>query len=103
MPEKNLNERETQGSSETQADGAAQPDADRRQAPANSLTVNEHKQTDSKFTLIGWDVSIRAVITILLVLTVCAMSVCRLEVKEPLYSAVLLALGAYFVKQNQSK
>lgn len=103
MSQKDLNEREAQGPSEAQTDGATQPDADRRQAAANSLTVDEHKQTDSKFTLIGWDVSIRAVITIILVITVCAMSVCGLEVKEPLYSAVLLALGAYFVKQNQSK
>lgn len=103
MSQENLNECETKGSSEAETNGAAKSDANRRQAATPSLTVDEHKQTDSKFTLVGWDVSIRAVITIILVLTVCAMSVCGLEVKEPLYSAVLLALGAYFVKQNQSK
>lgn len=103
MSESNLNERETQGPSAAEADRAAQPNSDQRQAAGSSLNVDEHKQSDSRFTLIGWDVSIRAVITILLVVTVCAMSAFGLEVKEPLYSAVLLALGAYFVKQNQNK
>lgn len=103
MSEANLNEREAQGLPAAETDRAAQLNSNQRQTDSSSLNVDEHKQSDSKFTLIGWDVSIRAVITILLVVTVCAMSVFGLEVKEPLYSAVLLALGAYFVKQNQNK
>lgn len=67
------------------------------------MNVDENKQADSKFTLIGWDVSIRGVIALLLVITVCVMNIMSIKVEEPLYSAVLMALGLYFGKQTQNK
>ena len=42
------------------------------------------------------NVSIRAWIVLMLVGTVCYMSLLMLEVKEPLYSLVSLAVGYYF-------
>lgn len=67
------------------------------------MNVDENKQADSKFTFIGWDVSIRGVIALLLVITVCVMNIMSIKVEEPLYSAVLMALGLYFGKQTQNK
>ena len=63
----------------------------------------EPKEQTSDSQIIG--VSVRAWITLILTLTVCAMALAVIEVKEPLYSAFLLALGFYFgqkftIKQN---
>jgi hypothetical protein len=41
-------------------------------------------------------VSVRAWLATFLIITVCVMSGIGHEVKEPLYSAMLLALGFYF-------
>lgn len=41
-------------------------------------------------------VSIRGWIVVGVTMTVCAMSVCKMKIDEPLYSAFLLCLGYYF-------
>ena len=41
-------------------------------------------------------VSIRGWLVVIMVLTMCGMSVFMLEIKEPLYSSILLGLGFYF-------
>lgn len=49
-------------------------------------------------------ISLRGWLAFLLVWTVCWMSVVQTKVEEPLYSAVLLALGFYFgQKSTQEK
>lgn len=45
-------------------------------------------------------VSLRGWLAAVLVLTVCGMSVIQREVVEPLYSAVLLALGFYYGQKS---
>jgi len=45
-------------------------------------------------------VSIRAWTLMILVLTVCIMSVMGIEVREPLYTLVGLAVGFYFGQKN---
>ena len=46
-------------------------------------------------------VSIRGWALIVLITTTCAMSLLQLEVKEPLYTAVISALGFYFGQKTQ--
>ena len=48
-------------------------------------------------------VSVRGWITIFMIVTVCAMSVMMREVKEPLYSLVLMAAGFYLGQKSQPK
>lgn len=67
------------------------------------MNVDETKNGDSKFTLVGWEVSIRGVIALTLVLAVCAMGLLEIKVEEPLYSAVLMALGLYFGRNANAK
>lgn len=58
---------------------------------------NKDETKASGFRLFNrFDVSIRAVIALMLTGTVCAMAVMEIKVEEPLYSAVLMALGLYF-------
>ena len=47
-------------------------------------------------------VSVRAWLSLLLCVTVCFMSACGMKVTEPLYSAMLLALGFYFGQKGRS-
>ncbi len=55
-------------------------------------TASESEGTTS----VAFGISIRAWLSLFLVWTICAMSVLRIEVTEPLYSMGLLALGFYF-------
>lgn len=58
---------------------------------------NKDETKVSSFRLFNrFDVSIRAVIALILTGTVCAMGMLEIKVEEPLYSAVLMALGLYF-------
>lgn len=41
-------------------------------------------------------VSVRGCLALILVLTVCCMAMKQIDVKEPLYSLVLLSVGFYF-------
>ena len=41
-------------------------------------------------------ISIRGFITLLIVITVCVMSVTQLDIKEPLYTLAGLTIGYYF-------
>ena len=49
-----------------------------------------------------WGVSVRALIIIVLTLTVCIMSLLLMKIGEPLYSAFTLALGFYFGQKTQT-
>jgi hypothetical protein len=46
-------------------------------------------------------VSVRAFVCILLTMCVCCMALTRMEVKEPIYSAFLIALGFYYGQKKQ--
>lgn len=48
-------------------------------------------------------ISVRAFILIVLTMCVCGMAVRALEVKEPLYSAFLIALGFFYGQKTQNK
>ena len=41
-------------------------------------------------------ISIRGFITLIIVITVCTMSLIKIEVKEPMYTLVGLTIGYYF-------
>lgn len=64
---------------------------------------NENQPQETKSSteseLLG--VSIRAWTLLILVTTVCVMSVIGIEVKEPLYTLVGLAVGFYFGQKTQ--
>lgn len=53
--------------------------------------------SDSKM----FGVSLRGLIALMLTLTVCAMSMGGLEIKEPLYTALGAVLGLYFGQTNK--
>jgi hypothetical protein len=58
---------------------------------------NKDETKPSGFRLFDrFDISFRAIIALMIVGTVCAMSLFEIKVEEPLYSAVLMALGLYF-------
>lgn len=52
-----------------------------------------------------FSVSVRAWIVMIIVVTVCAMSLLAMEIKEPLYTLVGLTVGYYFGqnKKQESK
>jgi len=66
---------------------------DQSEAPATNPSTSEES------TL--FNVSIRSWTLLLLVLTVCIMSVTGIEVKEPLYTLVGLAVGFYFGQKTK--
>ena len=59
------------------------------------------KPTPADTSRIG-GVSLRGWIAVIVILTVCAMSLLALEIKEPLYTLAGLIVGFYF-GQNQTK
>lgn len=64
------------------------------------IRITENSTEDSHLLRI----SIRGVVTLLLVVCVCGMSVWGIEVKEPLYTLVGMAVGWYFgQKQNKEQ
>ena len=52
--------------------------------------------TDSAIKLFNQDISIRAILAIMLTTTVCFMHIMGIEVKEPLYTLSTMAIGLYF-------
>lgn len=48
-------------------------------------------------------ISLRGWIALIIVLTVCYMSVAVIEVKEPLYTLAGMVLGYYFAQSQQKK
>jgi len=48
-------------------------------------------------------VSIRGWIAVILVLTVCGMSVLQIDVKEPMYTLVVMAVSFYLGSRQNSK
>lgn len=53
-------------------------------------------EKDSTFKLANFDVSVRALLAMLLTGTVCFMHLRSIEVKEPLYTLSTMAIGLYF-------
>lgn len=51
----------------------------------------------------GFATSVRAIITGILVVTVCILSYQQKEIKEPLYGGVMLALAGYFGNRTQQQ
>lgn len=51
---------------------------------------------DSSFKLFNYDVSVRAILAIMLTVTVCAMHIYGKKVEEPLYTLSTMAIGLYF-------
>ena len=66
----------------------------------NDETQQISKPTKEDSKLFG--ISLRGLIALIVVLTICAMSFCVVEVKEPLYTLGGLIVGFYF-GQNQRK
>lgn len=60
--------------------------------------INKPTRDDSKL----FGISLRGLIALIVVVTICAMSFCLVEVKEPLYTLGGLIVGFYF-GQNQRK
>ena len=65
---------------------------EQKPAPLGNVCVEDALNGDSHFVKI----SVRAWISIILVLTVCVMAVLARKVDEPLYSLATLAVGFYF-------
>lgn len=63
---------------------------------------HEHIE-DTAITTEHLHISLRGVIAVLVVLTVCFMSLYGLEVKEPLYTLSAMTVGWYFGRQPQKK
>lgn len=62
-----------------------------------SISDNPKDPTkDSAFKLGNFDVSVRALLAVVLTLTVCVMHLSGIEVKEPLYTLSTMAIGLYF-------
>lgn len=51
---------------------------------------------DSTVKLFNYDVSVRALLAVMLTTTVCVMHLYGIEVKEPLYTLSTMAIGLYF-------
>lgn len=51
---------------------------------------------DSVFKIGDFDVSVRALLAVMLTATVCIMHLWGIEVKEPLYTLSTMAIGLYF-------
>lgn len=58
-------------------------------------------QPEEKVESKVYGVSIRGWLAVILVSTVCIMSGLGIEVKEPLYSMVLLAIGFYYGQKTK--
>lgn len=65
-------------------------------APDETLKV---KSDESHF----FSISLRGLITLTVVWTVCGMSVAGLKIEEPLYTLVGLCVGYYFGQGNKPK
>jgi hypothetical protein len=61
--------------------------------------VSERKRVESHV----FNLSVRALITLIVVATVCFMSVYQIEVKEPLYTLVGMCIGYYFAQKEKPK
>lgn len=58
----------------------------------NQIIVDDNVNGDSHF----FKISVRAWIAVLIVVTVCVMSIFRVEVIEPLYTLASMSVGWYF-------
>ena len=57
---------------------------------------NKDETKDSSFKFFNYDVSVRALLAVMLTSTVCVMHLYSIEVKEPLYTLSTMAIGLYF-------
>ncbi len=63
------------------------------------MSIGEETKVESKDStvkLFNYDVSVRALLAIMLTTTVCFMHLYGIEVKEPLYTLSTMAIGLYF-------
>lgn len=66
---------------------------------SNTEIVEKPKASESHF----FSVSVRSWIVLILVGTICIMALKAMEVKEPLYSLVTIAVGYYFGQNTKPK
>lgn len=65
----------------------------------NTEQITKPATPDSKI----FNVSLRGLIALLVILTVCIMSLLVIEVKEPLYTLAGLVIGFYFGQNQKPK
>lgn len=63
---------------------------------STTTTTETESKPDSGFRVGNFDVSVRAGLATMLTGTVCFMSLYEIEIREPLYTLVGLAVGLYF-------
>jgi len=74
----------------------SRPDAARAVAQA---LESENRKHESSFA----NISIRAWLAIIVIVTVCAMSLGRIDVKEPLYTLCVTVCAFYFAQKEKPK
>jgi hypothetical protein len=62
-------------------------------------SISKPEKDNSKI----FGVSLRGIITLIVVLTVCVMSIGQLEVREPLYTLAGMVIGYYFAQSQSNK
>ena len=67
-----------------------------------SAENNQDASKDSSVKLGKFDVSVRALLAVVLTCTVCVMHLWGIEVKEPLYTLSTMAIGLYFGQKNKN-
>lgn len=63
------------------------------------MSIGEDTKDDTKdstIKLFNYDVTVRALLAVMLTTTVCVMHIYGIEVKEPLYTLSTMAIGLYF-------
>lgn len=50
-----------------------------------------------------WGVSLRGWVTLIIVYTVCLMSLFQMDVKEPLYTLAGMVIGYYFAQEKKQQ
>lgn len=63
---------------------------------STTTTTETETKPDSGFRFGNFDMSVRALLAIVLTTTVCFMHSMEIEVKEPLYTLSTMAIGLYF-------
>ncbi len=63
---------------------------------STTTTTETESKPDSGFRFGNFDMSVRALLAIMLTATVCFMHMTGLEIKEPLYTLSTMAIGLYF-------
>ena len=78
-----------------------EPNTEITKKPEEAKIPDETPESKCEHSIL-WGVTIRGWIAIIVVLTVCGMSVGKIDIKEPLYTLAGLIVGFYF-GQNPKK